>query len=443
MPEFYRRNVQDQSGSLFANAVLEALDARRQRQREDRLDAERAQDRARATALQNYQLGEQGVRLTTDDGAGLTKGIPFQELGQIGQGVRLTGDTAADAGFRQTVQRALMPVEGARRGSAGFDERPSAAPLQMVAPFPSLGYRFGPGYVVNRDQEAARRQEGLMAGFNAAVLKAMGEAQGKVAGGPEGSALARLLTQSTIAKNTADAARSTRPSDGPVVNATTGIYRLGATGGAAQPVVGPDGRPLVPRPPVVQPPNFQIIPTDQGYVGVNPKQPTQQIPLNLQPRQTQVPAQVIQAVNGNRRQLNTIDQAIQLLREHPTAVGIRRTLPDALNQVLDPEGVPTRAAVSDVGSLLIHDRTGAAMNAAESMRLKPFIPGPNDQSAAAIQKLERLKAALQMETDLLQASYEKAQRSATPTTPATSPPDAPQTAPLPGFSPSNPFAPRP
>jgi hypothetical protein len=113
----------------------------------------------------------------------------------------------------------------------------------------------------------------------------------------------------------------------------------------------------------------------------------------------------MQAVTQNKLQLGKIDRAIALLQQHGTAVGLRRTLPDAVNQVVDPDGVDTRAAVSDIGSLLIHDRTGAAMSAAEAMRLKPFIPGPTDQSAAAIKKLLRLKQTLAEDTRYLEQSF--------------------------------------
>jgi hypothetical protein len=57
-------------------------------------------------------------------------------------------------------------------------------------------------------------------------------------------------------------------------------------------------------------------------------------------------------------------------------------------QRLDPEGVPLRAAIADVGSLKLHDRSGATITASESPRLKPFIPSASDKPKAAAQKLQ-------------------------------------------------------
>lgn len=210
-------------------------------------------------------------------------------------------------------------------------------------------------------------------------------------------------------KAVADAAKARQPiapRNKQIIGATDGFYEIGDNGQPTPVMSG--GKVLRPHDPkVAQEPKGQVVQGPNGPVLVNPRDGTS-IPVtdpSGQQLRAKPPANITQAVNSNRQQLLKIDRAIANLQQHPTAVGLRRSLPDALNQVIDPDGVDTRAGVSDIGSLLIHDRTGAAMSAAESQRLMPFIPGPRDQSAAAIKKLQRLKQQVQMDTDAMAASF--------------------------------------
>lgn len=60
----------------------------------------------------------------------------------------------------------------------------------------------------------------------------------------------------------------------------------------------------------------------------------------------------------------------------------------ALNR-MDPAGISTRAAIADIGSLKIHDRSGAAVTAAEFPRLAPFIPTATDPPDVVKKKLQQ------------------------------------------------------
>jgi hypothetical protein len=73
----------------------------------------------------------------------------------------------------------------------------------------------------------------------------------------------------------------------------------------------------------------------------------------------------------------------------PNATGWKGYLPDAVLQRVDPEGVDTRAAVANLGSMIIHDRSGAAVTAAEYPRLKPFIPKSTDEREVVAKKLNQ------------------------------------------------------
>lgn len=88
-----------------------------------------------------------------------------------------------------------------------------------------------------------------------------------------------------------------------------------------------------------------------------------------------------------------VDRAIELIDERPGSLGARHKIPgmETISQFTDPEGVPARAAVSNVGSLKLHDRSGAAVTVSEFPRLAPFIPSPGDKPEVAKSKLNGLK----------------------------------------------------
>ncbi len=70
------------------------------------------------------------------------------------------------------------------------------------------------------------------------------------------------------------------------------------------------------------------------------------------------------------------------------ATGLKGYLPNQLLNRLDPNGVDTRAAIADLGSMVINDRSGAAVTAAEFPRLAPFIPSEKDDPDTARKKLQ-------------------------------------------------------
>jgi hypothetical protein len=61
-----------------------------------------------------------------------------------------------------------------------------------------------------------------------------------------------------------------------------------------------------------------------------------------------------------------------------------------------PAGVPLRAAIGDIGSMKIHERSGAAVSAKEHPRLKPFVPSTADTPKAAYDKLQNFQREYQL-----------------------------------------------
>jgi hypothetical protein len=105
--------------------------------------------------------------------------------------------------------------------------------------------------------------------------------------------------------------------------------------------------------------------------------------------------------------MSVIDDALRELDAHPKSVGLTRGLPfigDRLDPRADPEGVGARAQIANVGSLKIHDRSGAAVSVHEFPRLAPFVPLLSDPPEAIRTKLAKLKEALEIETQELERS---------------------------------------
>jgi len=109
----------------------------------------------------------------------------------------------------------------------------------------------------------------------------------------------------------------------------------------------------------------------------------------------QLPAAQSKAWIGNNTSLAKIGEAVSALTANPDAFGLQNFLPETLTQRLPGQkfegGVNARSRVADIGSLKIHDRSGAAVTVAETPRLLPFIPNVRDAPDVAKTKLDNLK----------------------------------------------------
>jgi hypothetical protein len=115
-----------------------------------------------------------------------------------------------------------------------------------------------------------------------------------------------------------------------------------------------------------------------------------------------LPSGLATSYTGNAVALGNITDALKKVDENPGAFGITNMLPNAMLTRMDPKGVDARAAVFNLGSLKIHDRSGAAVTASETPRLLPFIPTPGDNAKTVKTKL----AGFQREYSLMQQGIE-------------------------------------
>lgn len=117
-----------------------------------------------------------------------------------------------------------------------------------------------------------------------------------------------------------------------------------------------------------------------------------------------LPASVANPIFENRRNLTTIRRARLAIVQRPDAFGIQNRVP-GFDYIDSTENVKARAPLANIGSLIIHSRSGAAVTASEFPRLRPFIPTANDPPAKAAAKLEDLEREIQAITDEMTTYY--------------------------------------
>jgi hypothetical protein len=132
-------------------------------------------------------------------------------------------------------------------------------------------------------------------------------------------------------------------------------------------------------------------------------------PADKQEKLKPIPPQINTAIITNQQSIKKLDDALKLLKDYPDAVGIKGGFPQSIVNRIDEKGIPVRAAIADIGSLVLHDRSGAAVTASEEPRLLPFIPTPSDTSKSAKEKLERMLRYAKEQQDALKGTYSEDQ----------------------------------
>jgi len=123
-------------------------------------------------------------------------------------------------------------------------------------------------------------------------------------------------------------------------------------------------------------------------------------PKELRP----IPANINTAISTNDMSIKRIQEALDLLKKNPDAIGLKNLLPGQALDRADPKGVAVRSAIGDIGSLVIHERSGAAVSGSEMQRLG-FIPTPTDRADNAKTKLEAMLKYAKMNQQALIETY--------------------------------------
>lgn len=116
-------------------------------------------------------------------------------------------------------------------------------------------------------------------------------------------------------------------------------------------------------------------------------------------RAKEIPATAQTAMLGNVAAIRKLSGTLDLLRKNPGATGYAagtlNMLPGQTVNRLMPGGAEARAGLADIGSMIIHDRSGAAVTVGEMEKLKPFIPTVYDDPASAQMKIQRLQTEIE------------------------------------------------
>ena len=179
--------------------------------------------------------------------------------------------------------------------------------------------------------------------------------------------------------------------------------------------IAPDGTRITPRLPGYAPGQDEV----QRLYG--PKGPTQAtaapgaaapgLPTaagGVQEGTKTAPESAQKGMLENVQGIGKIDRALAAVDKAPgatgTMAGVLNSIPGGLADNFSPQAsVDARAAIADVGSIVIHDRSGAAVTASEFPRLRPFIPAVSDSPEVVKTKLQRFKQEYQ---SILRDQYE-------------------------------------
>lgn len=190
------------------------------------------------------------------------------------------------------------------------------------------------------------------------------------------------------------------------------VIQTNPTTGEQKQVVGPDNsQPAAPAPNRYRP----LSPQEVTAYGLPPGTTAQidattgKVDLINRPTNASagrpLPPPVIKGLVENNQNIRKIDNAIAALDKYPDAFGAANYWGDSIRQRSDPKGVDPRAKVADIGSLIIHDRSGAAVSASEFPRLAPFIPQATDAPEVVRTKLINLKNNIQMMQEETQQTF--------------------------------------
>lgn len=182
---------------------------------------------------------------------------------------------------------------------------------------------------------------------------------------------------------------------------------------SVDPATGLDatGKPVQGYVPPAQP-GVIAVQQDDGHGGVRTVLAPKTVGTVVPGPNTKTPAAIQKAIADNRQQLALIDDAVRELNAHPDAVGGKRALGDVvpllggvsdyLNQRVDSGGVAARAQLANMSSMVIKDRSGAAVTVSEFPRLAPFVPRVGDTPTTIRTKLAKLRQGIETETKLLE-----------------------------------------
>jgi hypothetical protein len=129
---------------------------------------------------------------------------------------------------------------------------------------------------------------------------------------------------------------------------------------------------------------FPPLPGQKEYAGLRPIPGTEK---QADPAPPNVITSMLDIQAGNR----TIVKALDQLEAYPGGVGlVPGAQPTTMSNWTDPAGVKVRSAIGIVQGHIYHDQAGTAQSAAETGRLRSYVPSDKDDAVSAKTKLRQM-----------------------------------------------------
>lgn len=103
-----------------------------------------------------------------------------------------------------------------------------------------------------------------------------------------------------------------------------------------------------------------------------------------------------------------ISNMTDMLKAHPDQVGVLFMSPEQITSRTNPDGVKMRALINNMGSQIMHDRSGAAVTVEEFARQRGWYPSVGDNAQTIIAKLSALSEGMQQEQNIILQMYQGA-----------------------------------
>jgi hypothetical protein len=347
------------------------------------------------------EMIKSGVQHYMDLGYKIIEKQQFQKnfLAAMGGGQPAPAQPAPlDTATTAPIQRPSLSVENLTAGGTGVKMR-SNLPEQPSAPSPTnaltpsvLPTNFGDN-VLGQIAELERKRNGLtmLAAQNPAIM-------------PMVSELSRQIAELRRPQTFSPGQTVYVPGQAPITLPSTPQRPMGLSPGEVMvdsstgQVIAKGAAREAPAPAPLErafdtKTNSQVF-VDRADIRANPDRYK---PFGAEEKLRPIPETINKALTGNVSSISQIDRAIESLSKNPNAVGLKGNLPQTILNQTNPEGVETRALVTDIGSAIVHDRSGAAVAASEAPRLMPFIPQATDDAQTAIKKLKQLRTRIEAE----------------------------------------------
>lgn len=361
--------------NMGAQTLMEALNARKQRQRQAMIDQ---RDESRYRDTQTRQVAQDALSAKLAESTLATHNLQ-QEAAASDLGYVPTGTTTAER--LRPVAAAPAAGLGGAAGMTATAGQQALTSLQSALDATPAPTRTINGQSVVRDPlmtRDARDEQRAVRMANTQFTNQRSLQSDSFAHDDASQGKSQTFTAGENAKNRAHGTGMALLSrNAPqLVASADGYVSVDPTTGRAVPVTTGDGRSVM-----------KPAPSNPG---------------------TQVPTSMVDATSTNYDLLTSIDEALDALEAgggKGHIGGKRYVLPNIVSQHTDPAGNEIRGRIAGISNKQYKNMSGSAVSLAEDKRMQPDLPRVDDTPEAARAKLERLRSSIAREDGMIRQYY--------------------------------------